>query len=276
MSLRAAQCTLDGDSRPQLGAQHQVEKPGHTNPITFYRNPIAVAEFGHYTFRWDCDDPISPSFYAASIKIEYDEADGNSAAGAGQQPEASSLSDSPLCCGLKNLHSSLEQVGLLVWIPEPFPIPSLPVFGIIILLGELSKLTELALTLGESNDEPVGVRNFSALQKVVAAIRRLRTQNEPLRVWIDAVCINQQNMVEHSEQAAIMNSIYQIAEVYVWLSGGHQANKSTLRIIHDTYTFLNSLDLSAGDPRDKLYALLPFGKETSSMGAELPAELQPD
>ncbi|KAI0910966.1 hypothetical protein F4823DRAFT_637220 [Ustulina deusta] len=54
--------------------------------------------------------------------------------------------------------------------------------------------------------------------------------------------------------------------------GAHDTNspKSILGI------FLNTLDISATKPRDKLYALLPFGKETSSMRTELPVELQPN
>ncbi|RYP41450.1 hypothetical protein DL767_001088 [Monosporascus sp. MG133] len=177
--------------------------PVHTNPITFYRNPIAVAEFGHYTCRYDCDDRKTPLFYA-------------------------------------------------VWVESILP-------------GDTIQIVPMAYGMSWTNI-------VSEASIKINTIRRM-----PLRNWIDAVFINQQDMVERSEQAPIMNSIYQIAEeAHVWLGSVYQAIKSTLKIIRNTYIFLKALDLSASGPRDKLYALLPLGKETSSMMTELPAELQPD
>ncbi|CAN9446631.1 unnamed protein product [Alternaria alternata] len=52
-------------------------------------------------------------------------------------------------------------------------------------------------------------------------LRRIRVCDEPIRIWIDAVCINQQNDVERSVQVAMMADIYARAEkVLVWLGNG--------------------------------------------------------
>ncbi|KLU82837.1 hypothetical protein MAPG_01905 [Magnaporthiopsis poae ATCC 64411] len=50
------------------------------------------------------------------------------------------------------------------------------------------------------------------------ALRRLRLQKGPRRVWADQICINQGDEVERSQQVQFMNQIYQGASrVQVWL-----------------------------------------------------------
>ncbi|KAI8951836.1 heterokaryon incompatibility protein-domain-containing protein [Xylaria longipes] len=51
-----------------------------------------------------------------------------------------------------------------------------------------------------------------------AALRRLRTPNEVVRIWVDAICINQQDDVERASQVSMMRDIYQnSSEVLIWL-----------------------------------------------------------
>ncbi|RYN90108.1 hypothetical protein AA0119_g11231 [Alternaria tenuissima] len=52
-------------------------------------------------------------------------------------------------------------------------------------------------------------------------LKRIRVRDRPIRIWIDAVCINQQDDVERSVQVAMMADIYARAEkVLVWLGNG--------------------------------------------------------
>ncbi|KAK1520545.1 uncharacterized protein CCOS01_10664 [Colletotrichum costaricense] len=44
------------------------------------------------------------------------------------------------------------------------------------------------------------------------ALRRLRYQNRPRRLWVDAICINQNDVGERSHQVGIMQNIYNYAE----------------------------------------------------------------
>ncbi|KAI3329784.1 HET-domain-containing protein [Ustulina deusta] len=245
--------------------QRSTEYPGrnHANPITFYRNPTAVEEFGHHTCRWDCDNPASSPFNAAwvasippgdtiqivpksfgqgwtnivseaNIRIEYHEKDDDGGEDVvGHRPE------SPYN-GLSRLDSRNRQIRLLVVHPGRFSDPVVARFETVYLLSGRADESEKALSapkflaLCECGDEFTTVRSFPVSQKVVAAIRRLRTPTQPLRIWIDAVCINQQDMDERSGQVAIMSSIYKsAAQVHVWFGEGDQALKSTLRIIRD-------------------------------------------
>jgi hypothetical protein len=50
------------------------------------------------------------------------------------------------------------------------------------------------------------------------ALRHLREPTEPLRLWIDALCINQDDIQERTEHVKVMGSIYQnAATVRIWL-----------------------------------------------------------
>lgn len=59
------------------------------------------------------------------------------------------------------------------------------------------------------------------------ALRHLRQPDEPLVIWVDAVCINQNDNAEKGQQVGLMAEIYGSAsQTYVWL--GPSANDSDL------------------------------------------------
>ncbi|KAK5657424.1 hypothetical protein OQA88_2996 [Cercophora sp. LCS_1] len=62
----------------------------------------------------------------------------------------------------------------------------------------------------------------ATLQK---AIRRLRSRDKPLRIWIDAVCINQDDFEERAQQVAMMGTVYSeldtITQAEEWHSFGY-------------------------------------------------------
>lgn len=53
---------------------------------------------------------------------------------------------------------------------------------------------------------------------IYAALHRLRHPDRPRRIWADQCCINQDDLVERSEQVPLMNRIFRdAAHVLVWL-----------------------------------------------------------
>lgn len=59
------------------------------------------------------------------------------------------------------------------------------------------------------------------------ALLRFRLKDEPRRLWIDAICINQKDDAEKSKQVAFMSSIYRTASsVLVWLGDFPDAARS--------------------------------------------------
>lgn len=56
-------------------------------------------------------------------------------------------------------------------------------------------------------------------QNCEAALRQLRNKSRNIRIWIDALCINQQNISERNQQVRMMEEIYQKAKhVRIWLN----------------------------------------------------------
>ena len=47
----------------------------------------------------------------------------------------------------------------------------------------------------------------------VKRISGIETKNDPYYVWADALCINQENQVERSQQVAIMNKVFRSAHI---------------------------------------------------------------
>lgn len=68
------------------------------------------------------------------------------------------------------------------------------------------------------------------------AIRRFRSSEEPLRIWIDAACINQHDKEERAQQVAMMGSIYASTDmVRIWLDDHVLGLDTALRVIRDIY-----------------------------------------
>lgn len=76
-----------------------------------------------------------------------------------------------------------------------------------------------------------------------AALRQLRSYseaNECKVYWIDALCINQEDDRERSEQVSRMRMIYEkAAQVLVWLGNGSQATPQTFSWLEELYQHRN-------------------------------------
>tara|TARA_R110002060_G_scaffold59782_1_gene69586 strand:- start:1561 stop:2070 length:510 start_codon:yes stop_codon:yes gene_type:complete len=61
-------------------------------------------------------------------------------------------------------------------------------------------------------------KNVRVPQNLESALRHLRLPSDPLALWADSVCINQDDTVERSEQVAMMGKIFKCcSSVYIWL-----------------------------------------------------------
>lgn len=95
-----------------------------------------------------------------------------------------------------------------------------------------SNFEALSYTWGESlHDESVEVQDnirIPITDNLALALRRLRHRTQqPRDLWIDAICIDQKNLAERSQQVAFMGEIYQRAyRVIIWL--GDLPNDLTL------------------------------------------------
>ncbi|KAI1415062.1 heterokaryon incompatibility protein-domain-containing protein [Hypoxylon sp. FL1857] len=86
--------------------------------------------------------------------------------------------------------------------------------------------------------DPDATRPFSVGRTVEQAVRRLRTRDKPLRIWIDAVCINQANLAERGQQVRMMGDIYtHAAFVHIWLGESNQFIDTAFRVTRDVFNF---------------------------------------
>lgn len=63
----------------------------------------------------------------------------------------------------------------------------------------------------------------SITASLFSALKRLRLRDQPRRLWVDQLCINQDDLVERSQQVEFMNKTYANANrVLVWLGPDEQ------------------------------------------------------
>jgi hypothetical protein len=132
-----------------------------------------------------------------------------------------------------------HEIRLLTLLPGAFSDPVFVVLHSTILSSDptipIPPFEARSYTWG-SPDDPVriSVRNASSsefghlavTQNLAEALPYLRHEREPRILWIDAICINQQDVIERSWQVGKMSDIYSLAQyVVVWL-GPEQDNSS--------------------------------------------------
>ncbi|KAI1271007.1 heterokaryon incompatibility protein-domain-containing protein [Xylaria sp. FL0933] len=97
-------------------------------------------------------------------------------------------------------------------------------------------------------------RPFKVTRNLESALRHLRQRQGDRVLWIDAICIDQNNPAERSHQVNLMRHIYQIAsKVLVWLGDDGDGSDLVLPLCERTTEFWGGLifdgSLNIGDPR---------------------------
>lgn len=186
----------------------------------------------------------------ANIKIEYQSANGGQGVSV-----LSSLSRPIYTRYFQHLRSEQQQIRVLVVKPGAYDDTIQAYFENESLSGPPSQCAEfhaLSYCWGDSSNcadivleikdefctESTEENLFSITRPVEMAIRRLRSEKMPLRIWIDAVCINQHDDEERTHQVSIMGNIYSRADmVHVWLDGEIRGIEVALRVIRDIYNY---------------------------------------
>ena len=99
-------------------------------------------------------------------------------------------------------------------------------------LDERLQYDALSYTWGTRDSKiPIEVhgQSFSVTENLYAALQHLRQDGKELMLWVDALCINQLDLVEKSHQVQQMRYIYECAtSVIAWL--GVERHNSRLGI----------------------------------------------
>ncbi|KAL6912771.1 hypothetical protein FSST1_010531 [Fusarium sambucinum] len=118
---------------------------------------------------------------------------------------------------------------------------------------------------------------FSIGKSAAQAIRRLRLTNETLVIWIDAVCINQDDLEERAQQVTLMTQIYSLASiVHIWLGEDNHGIEACLKLIRDICNY-NSEMCQGGESctcvgtkhQTSLADIKSFGEEKKRSGQRI-------
>jgi hypothetical protein len=136
--------------------------------------------------------------------------------------------------------------------------------------GQASERNMLELTTFETDVGSLEIRTVLAItQNVEDALRRFQdfffrelTERSGFFIWIDAVCINQSNLVERAQQVSIMNTIYERAtNTAAWLGRGDALAMALFNKIWH-WGKISALLRDNGLPSDWIWGRL-FGKMIS-------------
>lgn len=73
---------------------------------------------------------------------------------------------------------------------------------------------------------------FAIRPNLFQALRRIRLQSKPIRLWVDSICINQSNEEERNLQVQRMGDIFRRAKsVWIWLGEEHSHSASVMDLI---------------------------------------------
>jgi len=108
-----------------------------------------------------------------------------------------------------------------------------------VLLDDASNYEALSYVWGSTAD-PVPIlvgssrrHTISVTQNLAIALQHLRNPNRSRSLWVDAVCIDQDNLKERSYQVTLMGDIYRAAcRVVVWLGPEEHDSSHAFDIMH--------------------------------------------
>jgi hypothetical protein len=88
------------------------------------------------------------------------------------------------------------------------------------------------LGLDQRNEEPESITALGITHNLGVALRQLRHLDKPRVLWVDAICINQDDLIERSAEVMEMASIYSNAgRVVVWLGSSYDDSSLALQTL---------------------------------------------
>jgi hypothetical protein len=107
---------------------------------------------------------------------------------------------------------------------KTFPMDSLP---------EYEALSYTWGCLADTEKIEINGRHFRVTRNLRLALQHLRRKNEVRILWVDAICINQMDYDEKSEQVGKMDKIYrQASNVCIWLGDSSNESDMAMSFLH--------------------------------------------
>lgn len=151
------------------------------------------------------------------------------------------------------LDRSKDQVRLLSILPGQGD-EEVKSFCSIANLDDFPPYNALSYRWGDTQDKTDvivdGVR-LKVTINLAAALRRIRLAHEPLIIWADAICINQDDPAEMSHQINLMQRIYtQCEQCLVWMGDIFVKDEAGAAAVKAAQAAFNALRICAREPHD--------------------------
>jgi hypothetical protein len=92
----------------------------------------------------------------------------------------------------------------------------------------------------------IGDDAVSISETLEEALKAVRHPKDPICLWVDAICINQQNVEERNHQVRLMRQIFTCAStVNIWLGERHDGTQDAfqaLEVLAEGWTFTDILE----------------------------------
>lgn len=145
------------------------------------------------------------------------------------------------------LDKSKSEIRLL-WLPQS-TVQSNPILGCSLIHTSLDNVPDfVALSYcwgGQSTDRPVAIdgSHVYVTESLETALLNLLSGERGLFLWVDAICINQQDDLEKTSQVQVMRHIYRAAvQVLIWLGPSTEETDCAIQDI----SFLGKLLIDIG------------------------------
>lgn len=117
----------------------------------------------------------------------------------------------------------------------------------------------LSYTWGDNqmtHDIYVNGKKLTITLSLAFALYHLRPKTKPLRIWIDQICINQEDKQEKTEQVGFMDRIYRnTEEALVWLGPAADGSDALIDMFNKLGVFAEQFNLLAYYKKDKYHEL---------------------
>ncbi len=87
-------------------------------------------------------------------------------------------------------------------------------------------------------EDGAAMGTISVPPAIERALRQLRNEHTPLRIWVDFICTNQTDLEERSQQVSILGAVYSRARtVHIWLDEDTSGLEAALRVVRDLHNY---------------------------------------
>ncbi|KAL8735817.1 MAG: hypothetical protein Q9166_000681 [cf. Caloplaca sp. 2 TL-2023] len=133
------------------------------------------------------------------------------------------------------LDSATNEIRLLTILPSDEATASIECTIEHVSLDQLPSYTALSYHWDDNKHDKsilLNGRIFPISSNLLPALRQLRNRTVRLRIWVDSVCINQNDLSEKGQQILLMGSIFRRArKVNAWIGGDDEDTAQALNLI---------------------------------------------